>query len=282
MIGRPCSCCSCRCYEQLGRIDEAERLIEDRWEHLNAVGEGALEPAIKLLRLHIELTLKATPVETIRAVLDQAARLAPDDDRVWLGRANLAIRTGAYDEAERWLDACLRRRPEDVPVWRARLSWGIATNRLDVVEQAMTHLPAAESTPAQVHRLKQVELDQLRARYWKLHERKQPIRDAVEMARLAERFGRIFEARVFLTLAISEDPDRDDAAPRPPASEPLKRAPARATATQEAQGRRGLNTNNTNNTKRTIKKFNVHSESRVPTIFLLFRDFRVFVVESLL
>ena len=48
--------------------------IEDRWEHLNATGEGALEPAIKLVRQHIELTLKPTPVETIRAFLDQAAR----------------------------------------------------------------------------------------------------------------------------------------------------------------------------------------------------------------
>ena len=86
-------------FSELGRIEEAERLIEDRWEHLNALGEGALEPAIKLLRQHIELTLKPTPVETIRTYLDQAARLAPDDDRVWLGQANLAIRTGAYDEA---------------------------------------------------------------------------------------------------------------------------------------------------------------------------------------
>ena len=103
---------------------------------MNALGEGALEPAIKLLRQHIELTWKATPVENLRALLDQAARLAPEDDRVWLGRANLAIRTGAYDEAGRWLDACQRRRPDDVPVWRARLSWGIATNRIDVVQQA--------------------------------------------------------------------------------------------------------------------------------------------------
>ena len=30
------------------------------------------------------------------------------------------------------------------------------------------------------------------------------------MARLAEQLGRRFEARVFLTLAISEDPDRED------------------------------------------------------------------------
>jgi tetratricopeptide (TPR) repeat protein len=250
-------------YQEQARLDEAERLIEARWEHLNALGEGALEPAIKLVRLHIELTVKAIPVETTRAFLDQAARLAPDDDRVWLGRANLAIETGAFDEAERWLDACLRLRPEDVPVWRARLSWGVATNRVGVVKQAMTHLPAPESSPTQVHRLnawlaanrrdiaterrelerllevdpadlkaldrlaqlaersgqpaqavalrgKKAQIDRLRTRFEKLHERKQPIRDAVEMAHLAEQLGRRFEARAFLTLAISEEPDRKD------------------------------------------------------------------------
>jgi thioredoxin-like negative regulator of GroEL len=250
-------------YNQEGRIDEAQRLIETRWEHDNETGEGASDEAIKLVRLHIEQTLKPTPVETIRAFLTQAARLAPEDDRVWLGRANLAIRTGAYDEAERWLDACQRRRPDDEPVWRARLSWGIATNRLDVVQQALTHLPAVTSIPSQVHRLKawlavnrgdfaterrelerlstidpadrttldrlaqlaekdgqparaatlllkKAEIDRLRARYEKLHERKQPIRDAVELAHLAEQLGRVFEARVFLTLEISADPDRED------------------------------------------------------------------------
>ena len=250
-------------YRELGRIEEAERLIEDRWEHLNALGEGALEPAIILLQQHIELTLRAKPVGTLRVVLDRAAGLAPEDDRVWLGRANLAIRTGAYDEAGRWLDACQRRRPDDVPVWRARLRWGIATNRIDVVQQAMTHLPAADSMPAQLHRLnawlaskrgdvaterreldhavaadpadltaldrlaqlaeldrqparvaellrQKAEIDRLLARYTELYERKQPIRDAVKMARLAEQLGRRFEARVFLTVAISEEPDRTD------------------------------------------------------------------------
>jgi len=250
-------------YQEQGRLDEAERLIEARWEHLNALGEGALDPAIKLVRLHIELTDKPTPVENLRPFLEQAARLDADDDRVWLGRANLAIRTGAYDEAQQWLDTCLGRRPEDIPVWRARLNWGVATNRVDAVKQAMTHLPATESTPAQVHRLKawfaanrgddaterrelerlfevdpadskalerlgtlaakdgqlaqaaallgkKAEMNRLRARFEKLHNRKQPIRDAVEMAHLAEQLGRRFEARVFITLAISEDPDRKD------------------------------------------------------------------------
>jgi tetratricopeptide (TPR) repeat protein len=250
-------------FTELGRIDEAERFIEDRWERWNTLGEGAFDPAIKMLRVHIDLTLKPAPVETIRTALDRAARLAPEDDRVLLGRAYLAIRTGAYDEAQRWLDACQRLRPDDVPVWRARLNWGMANQKIDVVHEALKHLPAAGSSPAQVHRLnawlaaqrgdvaaerqelerllavdpaertaldrlvqlaekagqparaaellqKKAEIDRLRSRFEKLHERKQPIRDAVEMAHLAEQLGRVFEARVFLTLAISEDPDRDD------------------------------------------------------------------------
>jgi enediyne biosynthesis protein E4 len=248
-------------FSDQGRINEAERLIENHWEHLNALGEGALEPAIKLVRQHVELTLKVTPVETIRAILDQASKLAPDDDRAWLGQANLAIRTGAHDEAERWLDACQRRHPDDVPVWIARLHWAVATKRIDVVQQALTHIPATESNPAQVHRVnawlaaqrgdvaderrelelwvaadsaavaaldrlaefaakdsqparaaellrKKADIDHSLARYMKLHERKQPIRDAVKLARLAEQLGRRFEARVFLAIANSEEPAR--------------------------------------------------------------------------
>ena len=38
-------------------------------------------------------------VDAFRIVLDRAGKQAPDDDRVWLGWANLAIRTGQFDEA---------------------------------------------------------------------------------------------------------------------------------------------------------------------------------------
>ena len=134
---------------------------------------------------------------------------------------------------------------------------------LRISDTSVTHLPAAESMPAQLHRLnawlaskqgdveterrelerllvadpadptavdrlvllaeqdgqpaqaaelrrKKGEIDRLRARYEQLYERKQPIRDAVEMAKLAERLGREFEARSFLTVAISDDPNRED------------------------------------------------------------------------
>ena len=250
-------------YTNQGRIDEANRLIEARWQKLDETGEGASDPAIKLVRLHVDLSFNPTPAEAIRTYLDRAARQAPEDDRVCLGLANLAIRTGAYDEARRYLDDCLRLHAEDVPVWRARLNWAMATDRPDLVRPALTHLPADESSPAQVHRLnawlaahrgdvaaerrelerlcevdpadrtaldrlarlaeqdkdhvraaallrKTSEIERVQARYVKLHERKQPIRDAVELAHLAEQLGRIFEARGFLTVAISEDPDRED------------------------------------------------------------------------
>jgi tetratricopeptide (TPR) repeat protein len=246
---------------ELGRIDEAEQLIKDRWERLNALGEGALEPAIKLVRQHVELGMKVAPIETIRAILARASKLAPDDDRVWLGQANLAIRTGAHDDAQRWLDACQRRRPDDVAVWRARLTWAVATKQIDVVKQALPHIPATEANPTQLHRVnawlaaqrgdiaaerrelellvaadpaavtaldrlaelaekdrqparaaellrERANIEQALARYLKLHDRKQPIRDAVELARLAERLGRRFEARVFLAIANSEEPAR--------------------------------------------------------------------------
>jgi tetratricopeptide (TPR) repeat protein len=250
-------------YCQQARLEEAERLIEARWQALDHQGQGASGPAINLVRACIELRRKPVSVAVIRSALDQAARLAPEDDRVWLGKANLAIRIGSYDEAARWLLACLRQRPEDVPVWRARLNWAVATNRVSDVREALEHLAADESTPAQVERLtawlaarrgdpageqralerliavepadlaawdrlaelavqgrqpaqaallraQKVEVDRLTARYHRLYQRNQPIRDAREMARLAERLGRWFEARAFLTVATAVDPGRDE------------------------------------------------------------------------
>jgi predicted Zn-dependent protease len=250
-------------YCQQGRLDEVLRLIAARWEALDRAGEGASESAIELVRMHIELRRTPVPVEVIRSDLDPAGRLNPQDDRIWLGKAHLAIRVGSYDEAARWLDACLRRRPADGPVWRARLDWAVATGRVAEAQEAMRHLPVAESPPALVPRLaawlaarrgdraaerralerliaadptdspafdrlaelaardgqaaraaelrrRKAEIDRLETRYQRLYLRNQPARDAAEMAPLAERLGRRFEAGAFLTVAIANDPDRDD------------------------------------------------------------------------
>jgi tetratricopeptide (TPR) repeat protein len=242
-------------FREQGRLEEAEHVIEARWEYLNSKGEGALEPAIKLVRLHVEVSERPISLENTRAVLDQAARLAHDeDDRVWLGRANLAIRTGAYEDAAQWLAACHRSRPEDVAVWRARLRWAGATGRVEVVKEALSHISVAGLNAAERHRWnawlarrrqdeaveheqlallvaadpgdvsaldrlaelankagrldraaellgRKADVERMRARYLKLHDRRQPIRNAAELARLAEQLGRSFEARGFRAIA---------------------------------------------------------------------------------
>jgi predicted Zn-dependent protease len=247
-------------YSIQGRLEEGERLLEACWDRLDAAGEGASALAIRLVRLHIELWRETPSVEASRSFLDQVTRTAPNDDRGWLGKAKLAIRAGAFDEAERWLAACLRRRPDDIAVWRARLDWALATHHLAEVRTALSHLPVEESTPAQVQRLtawlaarsgdiacerralegllaadpadfaaidrlaaiaekardadragelrrNKSELERLQARYIQLDARNQTIRDAVELAGLAERLGRRFEAKVFLTIAAATEPE---------------------------------------------------------------------------
>ena len=247
----------------LGRQDEATELIEDRWEYLNAHGQGALDPAIKLLLQHVEVTNGETSIDLVRTLLDKSATLAPDDDRVWLGRANLAIRTGDMKDAEEWLNKCEKQRPDDRAVWRARLKWAMAANRTDVAERAIAHMPDVASRAADRHRIdawlaghrgdfakERSELERLLAvdpgdlsaldrlvelhkkggqpalaaevfqkrnavrellgRYRMLHRRMQPIRDAEELARIAEQLGRWFEARGFLTIAVFQEPKRND------------------------------------------------------------------------
>jgi tetratricopeptide (TPR) repeat protein len=240
-------------YSLQGRIEDRQRVIVACWDRLNAAGEGASEQSILLVRLYIQTPTTAE----IRAFLDSVARMALEDDRVWLGRAKLAIRDGAYDEAARWLDDCVRRRPDDVAVWRARLDWALATRRLADVRRSLGHLPVAECTPAEVQRLtawlaafrgnldserralerlvevdpadlaaldrlaaiedeerkperigecrhRKEEIGRLQARYEKLYRRNQTLRDANEMAGLAEQLGRPFEAKVFMTIAMAE------------------------------------------------------------------------------
>ena len=140
-------------YSIEGRLEELVRLIEATWDHLNAKGGGASAAAMTLVRVHIGLPGSLTPVEAIRSFLDRAARLAPEDDRIWLGKANLALRVGSFDEAARWLEACLPRRPQDIPVWRARANWAMATGRIAEAREALAHLPAEASTPAEIHRV---------------------------------------------------------------------------------------------------------------------------------
>ena len=87
-------------YKIQGRYDEARRLVRDGWtRYPDRV--GTLQ---ELARLD-----SATPIgiDKVGPTLETAFHAAPKDDRVWLGLANLATRTGRFAEARKWLDACL-------------------------------------------------------------------------------------------------------------------------------------------------------------------------------
>src|SRR5262249_26343308 len=86
-----------------GRRDAVRRLIEQ-------AGTGAADPVIDL-RNHWRVDSSVTLIEQVRREVEQAAQRAPDDDRVWLAMAALAIQIGRFDEAAPWLDRCVTRRP---------------------------------------------------------------------------------------------------------------------------------------------------------------------------
>jgi enediyne biosynthesis protein E4 len=141
-------------YWQEGRVEDAQRLLEASWDHLDRRAENSLDETMKLVQTHWRIERAEEPAPGFRrSIVEQAGRVASQDDRVWLARANLAISRGTFDEAAQWLEACLRRRPEDVPAWNAYLRWAMATNQVGEVRKALEHLPVAESTPAQVDRM---------------------------------------------------------------------------------------------------------------------------------
>jgi len=124
-----------------GRRGAMRRLLEHDYRL-------ATDPVLEL-RDHWRVDNAVTLLEKVRFEVDQASRLAPDDDRVWLARASLAIQTGRFPEALNWLDRCVRRRPLDPAVWRLRLDWARAVGNLDEARRAMALIPADELTEAE-------------------------------------------------------------------------------------------------------------------------------------
>jgi tetratricopeptide (TPR) repeat protein len=125
-----------------GRFDEAKRCLQAGFDQMSS-------PVVTLQRLY-KLDFDPFPIEGVRRGLERAARLAPEDDRVWLARAHLAIRLGDLDEARNWLDRCLARRPEDPAVWRMKRDWAIAADLPAQVRQTLSHLPADEEPEERV------------------------------------------------------------------------------------------------------------------------------------
>ena len=133
-------------------------LFEGRDEDLRRRKQAALvssrEPA-EVLRSHWLIDdPEAYPVDAVRARLEKAGEEAPDDDRVWLGKANLALRTSQLDEADRWITRCLERRPDDPAVWRARLAWAVASKDESDAMEAMRRIPASRLGATEIDRLR--------------------------------------------------------------------------------------------------------------------------------
>ena len=124
-----------------GRREAMSRLIERAWD-------TAADPVLEL-RDHWRADSAVTLIEQVRWEVERAAQRAPDDDRVWLAMASLALQTGRFDEAASWLDRCAKRRPDDPAVWRARLEWARVVGDRAEVRRALAQLPADQFSAAE-------------------------------------------------------------------------------------------------------------------------------------
>ena len=128
-----------RLYQFEGRSSDVRRLLCQSWSR-------APDPATLLKDLWaLDKTSWATDVWA-----DVLKRSDPDDDRVWLGQANLATVTARYREAGDWLAACLKRRPDDPAVWRGRLKLAQATGDVQGAWESLSHIPAASTDEGEI------------------------------------------------------------------------------------------------------------------------------------
>jgi tetratricopeptide (TPR) repeat protein len=144
-----------------------------------------------------------------RGRLDDARRLvesAMADRRIDVGALDLHLGMidslqGRFEDGRRRIEANWRRLNE---AGEGASDRAIQLARLHAALRREAASRQAKSVP------RDAEAERLEARYRELERRNQPIRDAAELARIAERLGSPFEARAFLTVAVAVDPDRAD------------------------------------------------------------------------
>ncbi len=95
--------------------------IEVRFDDAKLLKRASIADAkdpIRVLKELSNLEMDRLPYEGLQGALEKAGQLAPEDDRVWLGKGRLAIEAGRWDEARQWLSRC-KRGLADAAVWRA-------------------------------------------------------------------------------------------------------------------------------------------------------------------
>lgn len=130
-----------------GRSDDLRRRKQKEWASSRNKAE--------VLRKHWQIDeIRSFPMGALRFRLEEAGRTAPDDDRVWLGRAYLSVCTAKFDEAKAWLKKCVSRRPDDPAVWLAYLEWAMASGEVAEAVAAMGHIPLNQITPDRLLRVR--------------------------------------------------------------------------------------------------------------------------------
>ncbi len=239
-----------------GRSTAFAQLLRDGWT-------STRDPAGSL-RVLWQLEADAHPLAAIGESVENAYKESPNDDRVWLAKADLATRSGEFAEAESWLSRCEKERPNDVAVSIARLNLALATENSAAATQALRQIPAndlpssriaalrawfaarrgdnaaektalkdlitadpsdssalerlavlatasGDPTTASDLRRRKSEIDRDKESYRKLIMEPDPTAHARELAALAERLGRRFDARSWWTLESRRGGDDSDA-----------------------------------------------------------------------
>ncbi len=114
-----------------GRKLDARSIIVQSWY-------GSNDPSLVIKRLFTLDEVTNMPTDFIRQAL--APALEADDDRAWLGQANLALWEGRLDDASRLLAQCRKRNPDDQPVWVATLNLAMATGDFTLGKAAVGHI----------------------------------------------------------------------------------------------------------------------------------------------
>ncbi len=105
--------------------------LQGRWDEVIALQEatlGRVADKLPILKELWRLKVEAYPATEFAAALAAAAKAAPNDDRVKLGLAQLAIHTGDLERADTLLIECEQRRPYDAAVIRTALDWAVAAD----------------------------------------------------------------------------------------------------------------------------------------------------------
>ncbi len=179
--------------------------------------------ALALARVH--LATRAGDFGRALSELQSCVRRWPNESIVWKSWLDWAVAAGRLEEARkalgrvpsRLLDepevlelrAWFARQRQDAPGERQALEelLAIEPGRIASVERMAELLQeAGDPRTAAEHRRRKTELDAALDRYFRLYKQDRYAEHLPELAELAERLGRWFEARAFRELIVAQDP----------------------------------------------------------------------------